>query len=215
MNFTLLNPATGTVLRFPIPPSKLEVQIGPKTIQFAPINMGDVEIPKGRQPVRLTMTGLLPGPAHSLPGASRSNPETFIKQMKAWADKAYNQPLRFIVTKTPWNLLVFISQLELTHQGGHGGVWYTLGLTEWRQLVVQEIGSGTQTAQVAQVATKRPNTLQKQRTYTVKPGDSLWKIAQRPDVYGNGSMWRKIYEANKNKIKDPDVIYPGQQLIIP
>ncbi len=51
------------------------------------------------------------------------------------------------------------------------------------------------------------------RTYTVAPGDSLSKIAQHQ--YGNAGLWQKIYEANKDTIKNPDLIHPGQQLIIP
>ncbi|MBP2646676.1 MAG: peptidoglycan-binding protein [Gemmatimonadetes bacterium] len=51
------------------------------------------------------------------------------------------------------------------------------------------------------------------RTYEVKKGDSLSKIAKH--VYGDASKWRKIFEANGDKIKDPDKIYPGQVLTIP
>jgi nucleoid-associated protein YgaU len=50
-------------------------------------------------------------------------------------------------------------------------------------------------------------------TYVVVKGDSLSKIAQR--AYGDGKKWRKIFEANKDIIKDPDLIYPGQSLRIP
>jgi len=52
-----------------------------------------------------------------------------------------------------------------------------------------------------------------QRTYTVAAGDSLSKIAQRE--YGDASQWRRIFEANRNQIQDPDLIQPGQKLIIP
>lgn len=51
------------------------------------------------------------------------------------------------------------------------------------------------------------------RTYTVKAGDSLSKIAQRE--YGDPSKWRQIYEANRDRIKNPDVIQPGWELKIP
>ncbi len=47
--------------------------------------------------------------------------------------------------------------------------------------------------------------------YEVKSGDSLSKIAKNYP----GMTWQKIFEANKGKIKDPDLIYPGQKLIIP
>ena len=50
-------------------------------------------------------------------------------------------------------------------------------------------------------------------TYTVVKGDSLSKIAKQE--YGDANQWRKIFEANKDVIKDPDLIYPGQSLRIP
>lgn len=50
--------------------------------------------------------------------------------------------------------------------------------------------------------------------YTVASGDSLSKIAQK--LYGNANEWKKIYEANKEKIGDnPDLIRPGQRFEIP
>lgn len=51
------------------------------------------------------------------------------------------------------------------------------------------------------------------QTYTVVKGDSLSKIAKR--VYGDAQQWRKIFEANKDQIKNPDLIHPGQTLRIP
>ena len=47
----------------------------------------------------------------------------------------------------------------------------------------------------------------------VRPGDSLWKIAVRE--YGDGTQWRRIYEANSKQISDPAMIYPFQKLLIP
>jgi nucleoid-associated protein YgaU len=52
-----------------------------------------------------------------------------------------------------------------------------------------------------------------ERTYTVKAGDSLSKIAKRE--YGDAAKWRKIFEANRDRIKDPDLIQPGWELKIP
>jgi len=52
-----------------------------------------------------------------------------------------------------------------------------------------------------------------ERTYTVVKGDSLSKIAK--ELLGDARKWRAIYEANKDQIKNPDLIYPGQVLKLP
>ncbi|MEX2527948.1 MAG: peptidoglycan-binding protein LysM [Gemmatimonadota bacterium] len=49
--------------------------------------------------------------------------------------------------------------------------------------------------------------------YTVKPGDTLGKIAK--EHYGNASKYPAIFEANRPMLSDPDKIYPGQVLRIP
>lgn len=51
------------------------------------------------------------------------------------------------------------------------------------------------------------------KVYVVKAGDSLSKIAKTQ--YGNANQWKKIYEANKDVIKNPDLIQPGWKLRIP
>jgi nucleoid-associated protein YgaU len=51
------------------------------------------------------------------------------------------------------------------------------------------------------------------KLYTIKSGDSLSKIAKHE--YGNANDWRRIFEANQDTIKNPDKIFPGQEIKIP
>jgi nucleoid-associated protein YgaU len=51
------------------------------------------------------------------------------------------------------------------------------------------------------------------RTYTVQVGDNLSRISQQ--VYGDASKYMKIFEANKDKLSDPDKLKPGTELRIP
>lgn len=57
-------------------------------------------------------------------------------------------------------------------------------------------------------AQNRPDSL----IYTVKPGDFLLKIAIH---YGDADFWEPIFRTNRDKIRKPDLIYPGQKLVIP
>ncbi len=50
-------------------------------------------------------------------------------------------------------------------------------------------------------------------TVTVQPGFTLWGIAQ--ERYGNGVLYVQVFEANRDKIRNPDLIYPGQVLSVP
>lgn len=50
-------------------------------------------------------------------------------------------------------------------------------------------------------------------TVVVQPGNSLWRLARR--LYGRGVQYTVIYEANRDQIRDPDLIYPGQILDAP
>jgi nucleoid-associated protein YgaU len=51
------------------------------------------------------------------------------------------------------------------------------------------------------------------RTHVVAPGESLSKIAKK--YYGDAERWPEIHEANRDTVKDPDLIHPGQKLRIP
>lgn len=52
-----------------------------------------------------------------------------------------------------------------------------------------------------------------ERVVIVQPGNSLWRIARR--VYGSGFAYTTIYEANRDQIRNPDLIYPGQIFALP
>ena len=49
--------------------------------------------------------------------------------------------------------------------------------------------------------------------FIVQPGNSLWRIAR--GAYGTGQRYTMIFEANKDQIRDPDLIYPGQIFVLP
>lgn len=76
------------------------------------------------------------------------------------------------------------------------------------------VQSGSSTTSAAPVAAPAPTgTTGQSQTYVVVAGDSLSKIAKR--YYGDANQWHRIHEANRDQIKNPDLIHPGQKLTIP
>jgi len=76
---------------------------------------------------------------------------------------------------------------------------------------VQAVAKQVPMTPVKTIAPKMENVGAQQ--YTVKPGDTLARLAQQ--FYNSASKWGKIYEANKDQVKNPDYIYIGMKLIIP
>ncbi|MCL4557707.1 MAG: LysM peptidoglycan-binding domain-containing protein, partial [Deltaproteobacteria bacterium] len=67
---------------------------------------------------------------------------------------------------------------------------------------------------VEQAMGKAPAGLQSSM-YSVVRGDSLWRIAGKRRIYNDPLLWSFIYSVNRKRIKNPDLIYPGQRLMIP
>jgi len=69
--------------------------------------------------------------------------------------------------------------------------------------------------QVAELERKLRELSELPRSYTVVPGDFLVKISGRPRIYNDRSNWKRIFRANREKIRDPNLIYPDQIFLIP
>lgn len=53
------------------------------------------------------------------------------------------------------------------------------------------------------------------RSYVVQENESLWHVAGQQEVYGNSYLWPLVWQANKNKVRQPDQLYKGLRLTIP
>lgn len=83
----------------------------------------------------------------------------------------------------------------------------------WNQIKLVDASFGDLTCDLSVDKSLAPPSPQV-RSYTVKAGDSLWKIAQQ--FYGNGSQYPKIITGNPGRLKDEKtVIHPGDVLVVP
>jgi hypothetical protein len=92
-------------------------------------------------------------------------------------------------------------------------VWDQIKQTNpsWQNEVICDITVDQQAAGASAGGSVQPES--DGRTYTVQAGDSLSKIAQQ--FYGKAGEYNKIFEANRDKLSDPNKIQPGQVLNIP
>lgn len=112
-----------------------------------------------------------------------------------------------------------ITEFDTSHRNTiYGGCAFTMQINEVRiaksPLVVKK-QSSTKSSSSTQQVKKTTTTAKKTttRTYKVKKGDTLWAIAKK--YYGSGAKYTTIYNANKNLIKNPNVIKIGWVLTIP
>lgn len=144
--------------------------------------------------------------------SGRQAPYTYINKLLSW--KSSGKPIQLIITGTKINFQVTIETLKYGEQDGTGDVYYDLTLKEYRTVEIKKTKLKKKKKNTKNKSKpKRPAAKKKAKTYTVKSGDCLWNIAKR--FYGNGAQYTKIYNANRGKIKNPNLIYPGQKLTIP
>lgn len=139
------------------------------------------------------------------------NPDILCQQILAW--KNSGKPVHFMVVGANINMFCTIEEFDTSENGGDPGtIYYSIKLKEYREITVRQIKVKNDTALVSDMNTRVDNTVVPQ-TYTVIKGDCLWNIAKKH--LGSGSKWKEIYNLNKDKIKNANLIYPGQVLKMP
>ncbi|MBD3243072.1 MAG: LysM peptidoglycan-binding domain-containing protein [Chitinivibrionales bacterium] len=84
-------------------------------------------------------------------------------------------------------------------------------MQEAQAAIAQAQAEAAQAEAAAEPAEEEPA---EKRTHRVAKGECLWYIAGYSDVYGDPYQWSKLYDANRRAITNPDLIYPGQELVV-
>lgn len=200
-------------LRLPVNPESFEIAspYSINTVQVA--SLGEIPIPGERGLKSITFSSFFPAQYNASYCEYKDllSPYYWVERIEKWRDTRFN--IRLIVTGTPISIPVFVSDFKIDPEraGNPGDIYYSITLTEFKAPEVRIIEKKV-TAKPARPPAPKPTP----KTYTVVRGDSLWKIAAKPSIYGKGAEWRRIYNANKGVVgKNPNLIYPGQKLVIP
>lgn len=141
--------------------------------------------------------------------SGRKEPLAYVEKIEAW--RKSGEPIRVIITGV-LNMECSIESFSYGERDATGDIYYTMALKEYKKIKTRKATVTIATVKPSVRAVQAPTT-NAGRTYTVKSGDCLWKIAKQ--FYGNGAEYPKIASANADKIKNPNLIYAGQVLTIP
>lgn len=202
----------------PINPQEFEFTEAQNNQRITLLNIGEALLIGNRGPVSGTLSSFFPSPKSPFARLASMEPMEYIAMLKKWKDSG--QPIRVIISDCDFNLAMGIDNLSTHHREGDEDVYFSLTLTEYRFLNIPVVQT-TATAKLANGLKDRPNSSDmgggsgttNARTHLVKSGETLWGIAKK--YYGNGAQYRKIFQANTDILKNPNLIYAGQKLVIP
>lgn len=207
----------------PIAPEKLQIKVNNQNKKVTLINEGEINILKSPSLSDVEFDVLLPN--QNYPFANYANgyqPASYYMQ-KLKELKKDKKSFQFIVTRTfpngkmlfDTNMTVSLESYTIKEDAKKYGTdqVVSIKLKEYKEYETLVIKVDTKKKKKKKKKTRKKDGSPKTRTYTVVKGDCLWNIAKK--YYGDGSKWTKIYNANKSKIKNPNLIYPGQKLTIP
>jgi LysM repeat protein len=209
----------------PVSPSKIQTKIKNQNKTINLINDGEVNILKDAGLTEFSFD--IPIPYVKYPFAVYPNgfkPASFYLD-KFEKLKVNKKPFQFICSRTSpagqllfdTNIKVGLEDYQITEDVKEGqDLEVTVSLKQYKEFGTKLVNITIQQA-AAPKATVQPSrpaeTAPALKTYTVKSGDTLWGIAKK--YLGNGSRYTEIYNLNKNKISNPNLIYVGQVLTMP
>ena len=216
----------GNVL-LPIPPSKLELKISNNNKTYNLINYSQINVLKNPGLSSLEFEVVLPNTKY--PFAMYKNNFQNAKYYLGVLEnlKVNRSAFQFIVVrKFPngkdifnTNIKVALEEYTITDTTEEGfDTKVKIKLKQYKEYSTKKVQvtikqyrppAVTRTVTTNNTAVAKPSG----QNYTVKRGDCLWNIAKR--FYGNGAKYTNIYNANRSKIRNPNLIYPGQVLWIP
>lgn len=212
---------------FPVAPEKLQINISGNNKTYNLINEGEINVLKNAKLTDISFEVLLPNQKYAFAKykSGFKNADYYLQIIKGYVQE--KKTAQFIVSRQlpngkvlfDTNMTVSIEDYSIKEDAKSTGFDMICSIKLKRY-----VPYGTKTYKVKQTKViedqKTPLAASanaagkgKESEYTVAKGDSLWKIAKQ--VYGDGSQWKKIADANKGTVKNPNLIYPNQKLIIP
>ena len=225
--------ADGEKLCLPVNPPKIELKMQGNNKSMTLAELGEVTFPQAPKALTLTFASFLPcknypfsdypnlHASYNISSGEYTVSENSLKVMPHYyinflenAMKS-KSPVRVYITGCDFIRYMTIESFTWSQKGGDVGSYdYTLSFKEYREVSVRQVEVKNGVAQLPKKTEKRISTIQRPKTYTVQKGDLIYTIAKK--YYGDIADYRKIYNANKDKIGgNPNRIKVGMVLTLP
>ena len=216
-------------MQLPVTPSKLSVKIKGNNKTLTLVNEGDINFLRSPGLTEISFEMLLPMLEQYSFASEYHQPDYYLGILESYMTE--KKPFRFIVSRVSpsgdklydTNIKVSLEDYTVSEDATDGfDVTVSINLKQYIDYATKKVtvtkpnNSSKSTLKKSTLKTETPRETSGKptaKTYTVKSGDCLWTIAKK--YYGNGAQYTKIYNANKDKISNPNLIYVGQVLTIP
>ncbi len=193
-----------TKFQLSVKPSDYTVSVAHKNTTVNVVKLGDINLLGNTGLREIPLSSFFPAQDYNFSNNSdRKEPQWYVDKIEEW--RKANEPIRVIITDT-LNMECTIENFSWGERDATGDIYYSLALKEYKKPKVKA-------KKKSSARTTKTESTSSGKTYTVKSGDSLWKISKQ--FYGKGENYMKIYNANTDTIKNPNLIYVGQVLQIP
>ncbi len=211
----------------PITPAKVKMKIGNQNQTLTLIGGEEINILRSAALTDVNFDLLLPQVPYPFTNGEVQAAEYYLGLLERL--KTSKKPFQWILNRERpngkplfyTNLTVALEDYQITDDAEEGfDIAVSVSLKQYRHygtktISIQPVADEKTGAPVAVIQEPKRETsaAPKNMTYTVKNGDCLWNIAKQQ--LGDGSRYTEIYELNKDKIKNPNLIHAGQDLILP
>lgn len=213
-------------MRLPIPPQKIPIKYPGQNKTANLINGDEINLVRPSGLAEVSLDVILP--QMNYPSAvwdgSVGNAEDFLDHLQGL--KESRNPFEFIVIRDgPSRFSSFDTIMDVTLEGYEVAddvkegldLAVSISLKEYRHFGTRvmdfKLIEDQSVPKASAPETERQGRPPKVQTYTTANGDCLWKIAKK--LLGDGSRWKEIYDLNRDRISNPNLIYAGQVLTIP
>lgn len=214
--FWLIDEKSDIKLLLPVTPKMYDIDHGNDIQTINATAKGDINIAGYRKLMNIEIEGFFTIKDYyfaNITSYVATDPIDYVNVIKKWVDD--RTVIRLVIANnsvTKINEQFYIENINYSEDNtSNGDINYKITLREFRAMNTSDV----KTTHVKENKTRTFNAAPKKtKEYIVTKGDNLTKIARK--MYGDGSKWRTIYNANKSIIgKNPNLIFPGQKYVIP